>query len=133
MSFKDAETAVQAYFNTKWGNLTPIAWPDVDFTPPNGTWVRFQMDNNIGRQASMGSPGSNKYRRQGLITIQVFAKENTGAVDCRTKADVAVDAFMDNGLQGFTFFNANSRRVGNDGHGWYQWNVTVEYRYDITA
>lgn len=137
MSFKSAEAAVQGYFDDGWKTgslpLTPIAWPDRQFTPPNGTWVRFSMKNTIGQQASIGSPNSNYFRRQGIVTIQIFAKENGGALDCRTKADVAVSLFMANGLSGFTFSNVNASGIGADGHGWYQWNVTAEYQYDITA
>ncbi len=137
MSFKTAEAAVQGYFKEKWkvaGNpITPIAWPDVQFTKPSGTWVRFSMKNNDAFQASIGSVGSNYFRRVGIVTIQIFAKENGGAVDCRTKADLAANAFMDNDLSGFEFTNVNARDIGPDGHGWYQWNVTAEYRYDITA
>jgi len=51
MSFKDAEASVQGWFNTKWNGLTDIAWPDVDFTPPDETWVRFDMKNNLGTQS----------------------------------------------------------------------------------
>lgn len=130
MSFKTAEASVQGWFNTKWNSLTPIAWPDVDFTPPNGTWVRFDMKNNVGKQSSMGAPAANRFRRLGIVTIQVFQQEGAGGVDARTKADVAANAFLDNDLSGFEFFNVNARAIGNY-DGWYQWNVTAEYQYDI--
>lgn len=135
MSFKAAEASVQGFFDTNWkvGGVykTPIAWPDVQFEKPNGTWVRFSMKNNVGRQASIGSPTNNLYRRLGVITIQIFAKENGGAVDCRTKADEVVSIFLDNSLEGFVFSDINARDIGADGFGWYQWNVTIAYRYDI--
>jgi hypothetical protein len=67
------------------------------------------------------------------VTIQVFSKENTGGVECRTKAEAAAAIFMANDLSGFDFTNINARAIGNDGAGWYQWNVTAEYRYEITA
>lgn len=131
MSFETAEETVQSWFKDGWDGLTPIAWPDVKFTKPNNTWVRFSMVNTLGNQASTGSPGSNYFRRIGIVTIQVFAKENQGGIDCRDKAQAAVDLFMADNLDGFTFYNVNAREVGNDGAGWYQWNVTAEYRYDI--
>lgn len=131
MSFVTAENDVQGWFNTKWNGLTPIAWPDVDFNHPNQTWVRFNMKNNLGFQASAGSPDSNMYRRTGVVTIQVFQKENKGGTDARAKANAAANYFLDNDLSGYEFYNVNAREIGNDGHGWYQWNVTAEYRYDI--
>jgi hypothetical protein len=130
MGFKAAEAAVRAFFSAQWNSATPVAWPDVSFTPPNGTWVRFSMKNNIGHQASMGSPGSNLFRRRGIITIQVFQKEGQGSTDARTKAELAADIFIEQKLTGFTFSNVNARDIGADGAGWYQWNVTAEYKYD---
>lgn len=132
MSFEVAEAAVRAYFTQKWGNLTPIAWPDVHFTPSSTTWVRFSMKNNLGFQASIGSPGANLFRRRGIITIQVFQKAGKGSTDARSKADIAANAFLDNALPGFIFSNVNARDIGTDGAGWYQWNVTAEYQYDLT-
>jgi hypothetical protein len=132
MSFEAAEAAVRAYFTQQWANITPIAWPDLPFVPPHGTWVRFSMKNNIGAQESIGSPGSNLYRRRGVVAIQVFQKAGQASTEARKKSDVAVNAFMANQLPGFTFENVNARDIGPDGAGWYQWNVTAEYRYDIT-
>lgn len=135
MSFKNAEAAVRAYFNTKWAGATPIAWPDDHFNPPNNdTWVRFSMKNNVGFQASIGSPGNNKFRRQGIITIQIFQKAGQRSIDAREKADLAASIFISpNKLAGFTFRNVNARDIGPDGAKWYQWNVTAEYEYDIIA
>lgn len=133
MSFKTAEDSVQGWFDEKWDDLTPIAWPDVQFTPPNGTWVRFTMLNTAGFQASVGSPSSNYFRRIGIVNIQVFAKENQGGADARTKAQAAAAIFMANDLSGFEFTNVNARQIGNGGNGWFQWNVSAEYRYEITA
>ncbi|MAR56000.1 MAG: hypothetical protein CMM93_02350 [Rickettsiales bacterium] len=134
MSFKDAEAAVRAYFASKWNNTTPIAWPDFRFSTPAGTWVRFSMKNTMGYQASAGNPGNNAYRRKGIVTIQIFQPENKGSTDARAKADLAASAFIPpNRLAGFRFTNVNARDIGPDGNGWYQWNVTAEYEYDIAA
>lgn len=133
MNFSQAEAAVRAHFNTEWDGLTPIAWPDVRFVPPAGTWVRFTMKNTDGRQASIGNPGANRFRRTGLVSIQVFQPENKASKDARTKADVAADIFIANGLSGFLFKNVNAKDIGPDGSGWYQWNVTAEFQYDRTT
>lgn len=129
MNFKQAEAAIRSYFNTEWNGLTDIAWPDVNFIPPNGTWVRFSMKNNLGYQASIGAPGSNMFRREGMVYIQIFQKEGQGSTDARTKADVAADIFIANELSGVTFSNVNAKDIGPD-NGWYQWQVSAEFRYD---
>jgi hypothetical protein len=130
MKFKALEAAVRAHFNTQWNSLTSIAWPDVPFTPPNATWVRFTLKNNAGFQATIGAPGSNMLRRIGVVYIQVFQKEGQGSTDARSKADTAADIFIANGLSGVTFSNVNVRDIGPDGNGWYQVNVSAEYRHD---
>ena len=129
MNFSEAEAAVRAYFNTEWFNLTPIAWPDINFNPPNETWVRFSMKNNDGFQASIGSPGNNKFRRTGMVYIQVFQKEGQASTDARAKADAAADIFLANDLDGILFKNINSKQIGNS-DGWYQINVSAEFQYD---
>jgi hypothetical protein len=130
MNFKQAEAAVRGYFNTNWNGTTHIAWPDVDFIPPNETWVRFSMKNNVGFQASIGSPSNNLHRREGVVYIQIFQKEGQGSTDARSKADIAADIFMDNALDGVHFHNINARDIGADGSGWYQWTVSAEFQYD---
>lgn len=132
MKFKAAEAAVRAHFNTQWNSATQIAWPDIPFTPPNATWVRFSMKNNAGFQASIGAPGSNRFRRVGIVYIQVFQKEGQGSTDARTKADKAADIFIANGLSGVRFKNVNARDIG-PANGWYQWQVSAEFEYDHTA
>ena len=130
MNFGQAEAAVRKYFNAQWDKLTDIAWPDMDFDTPNETWVRFSMKNNDGFQASFGNPGNNRFRRKGMVYVQVFQKEGKGSTDARAKADVAADIFMADELSGVTFYNVNAKDIGPDGNGWYQWNVSAEFRYD---
>lgn len=134
MSFKAAEASVRAFFNTSWAAKTPISWPDVAFTPPNNSsWVRFAMKPDDAYQASIGSPGSNRFRRKGKVIIQVFQPQGMGSTDARDKADDAVDIFMANNLAGFIFKNVVAKDIGPDGAGWYQWNVYADYQYDVLA
>ena len=133
MNFSQAEAAIRAHFNTGWAGATSIAWPDVSFTPPADTWVRFAMKNNDSYQASIGSPSSNMFRRKGVVFIQVFQPEGIGSTDARAKADLAADIFISNGLSGFRFSKVNAKDIGADGAGYYQWNVTAEFEYDRTT
>ncbi len=130
MNFEQAEAAVRAYFNTNWNGLTPIAWPDLPFTPPIATWVRFSMKHNDGFQASMGNPSGNRFRRVGMVFIQVFQPKGQASTDARKKADTAADIFIDNNLSGIIFKNVNALDIGADGNGFYQWNVLAEFQYD---
>lgn len=132
MNILEAEAEIREYFNTAWNGSTQIAWPDVDFTIPNGqTWVRFNCQETDGAQVSIGNPGNNRFRHFGLVTIQIFQPLGQGSVDARTKAAAALGAFQ--GVQttnGVNFFDAFPRQVGNDGNGFYQINVISSFYYD---
>lgn len=130
-TFSQAEAAIRAYFNTEWNGLTQIAWPDLDFTPPDSeTWVRFVCVGNDGFQASMGDPTANRFRHFGIVTIQIFQPFGQGSIDARAKADEVLSIFQGVSLNGIYFFNANARQIGQDGFGYYQINVLISFRYD---
>jgi hypothetical protein len=132
MNFNEAEAEIRKFFDTAWAGLTDIAWPDQNFTIPlNETWVRFTCQENDGRQVSMGSPGNNRFRHFGIVTVQVFQPEGNNSIDARTKATAALAAFM--GAQtanGVNFFDVTARQIGNDENGFYQINVLSSFYYD---
>jgi hypothetical protein len=131
MNFNQAEASIRKYFNAQWAGLTPIAWPDTNFVPPSGeTWVRFNCQEINGEQSTMGSPGSNRFRHSGIITIQVFQPQGQNSRDARVKATAAIAAFMGVENEGILFFNVQGRQLGNDGQGYYQINVLASFRYD---
>lgn len=109
-----------------------IAWPDEEFAVPDGNnWVRFNYEENDGRQASMGSPGSNRFRQFGIVTIQVFQPQGQGSKGARTlSAAIATalkGAITTNSIH---FFNVFDRPIGNDTKGYYQRNVVASFYYD---
>lgn len=132
MNFNTAEAEIRAFFNTGWAGATQIAWPDVEFSiPESATWVRFNCQENDGRQVSMGDPGNNRFRHFGIVTIQVFQPLGNAGIDARTKANAALQIFM--GAQttnGVLFQECYARQIGNDGHGFYQVNVYAPFWYD---
>jgi len=129
MNFDQAEAEIRAHFNTQWNGLTEIAWPDVQFTKPDDTWVRFTAQENDGFQNTIGSPGSNAFRHTGIVTVQVFQPQGQASKDARDKAQKAIEAFQGMDVNGIHFFDVQARQVGND-RGWYQINVLASFRYD---
>lgn len=132
MNFLEAEAEIRDFFNTAWAGATQIAWPDVEFSIPNDqTWLRFNCQENDGEQVSVGSPGANRFRQYGFVTIQVFQPIGQASKDARTKASNALDIFKgaitDNGIH---FENVYGRQVGNEGNGFYQINVIASFYYD---
>ena len=133
MNFNEAEAEIRKFFNAAWdSDTTPVAWPDLKFTIPNNqNWVRFNCQENDGEQVSMGSPGANRFRHYGLVTIQVFQPQDRGSKDARQLATDALGVFM--GAQtanGIIFYDVAGRQIGNDGNGFYQINVVASFYYD---
>lgn len=138
MNLLSAEAEIRKFFSAAWitafaaPNTPLVAWPDTEFTiPETNTWIRFNCQENDGRQVSMGDPGNNRFRHYGIVTIQIFQRLGAGSVDARTKAAAAMGIFM--GAQtenGITFNEVSARQMGNDGHGFYQINVYAPFYYD---
>ena len=130
-TFSEAEAAIRGHFDTQWAGATEIAWPDIEFRPPReNTWVRFIVAENDGAQSSIGSPGSNRFRHFGIVTVQIFQPFGQASIDARDKADTVLSIFQGLNLNGIYFFNANARQIGLDSNGYYQINVLASFRYD---
>lgn len=132
MNFNEAEQDIRAHFSAAWSDLTPIAWPDLNFTIPDGTiWVRFNNAEFQGSQISMGSPTNNRFRQFGVVTLQIFQPQGQASSDARSKAVTAINAFKGvTTTNGVKFYDVYSRNIGNDGNGWFQINVISSYYYD---
>jgi hypothetical protein len=134
MNYETAIAAMRSYFDAEWNNATPVAYDDVPFTiPQNETWVRFNISHADGYQASIGSPASNRFRREGLIVAQVFQPQGQASKDARQKADLIVSAFLGVENSGIHYYDVQVREIGNDGAGYYQINVLIYFRYDHIA
>ena len=131
-NYVQAVTAMQSFFNTGWAGATPIRWgADDPSEPANGiNWVRFGIRHNDGLQSTMGSPGSNRFRHIGIITAQVFTPEGSYGVDARALASDMLELYQGKEDSGIYYYNVRADEVGNDGFGWYQINVVIEFRYD---
>lgn len=130
MNLETATATIRAYFAAQWAGLTTVAYDDVKFDIPNGaTWARLTIRHSYGYQASIGSPGANRFRSIGTVIVQVFAPEGNASKDARAKADAALEIFRGLSHQGIDFYDAYAREIGN-ADGWFQINVIAPFRYD---
>lgn len=142
MESKSTFETLASAFSAAWKNLksagppavyeakTPIAWPNVAFTPPSGPWVRFSVLDGEGVWRSIGSPGSNIAGYVGVVVIQVFVPLLSGESTAREYADAAAATFQGQTIGGIRFSLATfslSNSVAND---WYQMNVSIPFRRD---
>ncbi|MGH1376689.1 MAG: phage tail terminator-like protein [Alphaproteobacteria bacterium] len=125
----DYEQDIREFFENNW-NSTEIAWPDYHFNKPSSTWVSFTYKENAGYQASMGSPGTNRFRTLGMVTIQVFALSGDASIDAREKAGLLKDLFRSGVTSGnVNFYDVTQQTIGVK-NGWYQINVKAYFKHD---
>lgn len=133
MNFETAPPAIKAYFAQQWGNRTAVIYDDVNGEVPDASFVRLNIRHVDGFQASMGSPGSNRFRRFGNLTAQVFVKQGDANREAAGHAQLISQIFRNLELNGITFYNTHIREVGPDGRGFNQINVNSSFRYDEIA
>lgn len=144
MNSKSTFEALAGAFSTGWKTLksagppavyeakTPIAWPNVNFTPPSGAWVRFNVLDGEGAWRSIGSPGSNIAGYVGVVMIQVFVPLLSGESTARDLADSAAAIFQGQVIGGIRFSPATVQILNNSlADGWHQINVSIPFRRDV--
>lgn len=131
---EDAVTAIERRFNTGWTTTKKRFWTsNVPFEIPDAPYVALQVEEFSSQQASFGS-GVQLHRYAGNIILQILVKERTGSKLANQYASQLSDLFrsaqfsyLDSGL--ITCFTPVARTIGVQ-DGWFQVNVSVEYRRD---
>lgn len=144
MNSKSTFEALAGAFSTGWRTLksagppavyeakTPIAWPNVNFTPPSGAWVRFNVLDGEGSWRSIGSPGSNIAGYVGVVVIQIFVPLLSGESTARDYADSAAEIFQGQVISGIRFSPATVQILNTSlADGWHQINVSIPFRRDV--
>ncbi|PLU99924.1 electron transfer flavoprotein subunit beta [Pseudomonas plecoglossicida] len=69
-------------------------------------------------------------RRTGIIMVQLFVPSNKGTLAITKAADTLVQhfEFYSDPTWPFECYAASANTIGDDGHGWYQVNVSIPYR-----
>ena len=124
-------------FSAQWVDGSPsaartvIAWGNVNFTPPEAAWVRFNVVHfPDGEIASFGSPGSNLRRIDGTVMVEVFSPVNVGEGAADILCDAAAAVYRDvRTQQGLRFGEPSTTNVGPQG-GWYKKDVLVPFVRD---
>ena len=144
MNSKSTFDTLAGAFSTGWKTLksagppavyeakTPIAWPNVNFTPPSGAWVRFNVLDGEGSWRSIGSPGSNLAGYVGVVVIQIFVPLLSGESTARDYADAAAAIFQGQVISDIRFSPASAQILNTSlADGWHQINVSIPFRRDV--
>jgi len=144
-SQKVARNEVMALFKAAWdANLTsapiPILWDGINpLEPPQPAstaaaearpWVRIEMRHNVGGQAGFGD-GVRRYRRVGIITVEVFTPMGTGFDALHDElVQIVKDAFEGKTTPSdVEFRDVSPKEVGPTGP-WFQSDVNIAFEYD---
>lgn len=129
MSYQATHNAIRTRFAAQW-TTTPIAYPNVEFTPPAGDtgWVRLTIEDADAFQVSMGAP-TNFYRHPGLIIVSVFVPLNRGDKQALEYADSIAAIFRSWQTTGIRACAPTVKRIGPDDK-WYHVNVVVPFERD---
>ncbi len=137
----EARDEILLHFTTKWDAGTPpiplLLYDDkARDLPTDDPYARITIKHNLFPQVTIGAPvsqGGNgvRFRRFGLVTVQVFTISGGGLTNSDILVDLALDAFEGEktGLDRIEFRNARVNEIGQDGP-WFQTNIIAEFVYD---
>jgi len=117
--------AVEAYFKTGMAAY-PIAWPNVTFTAPNGSWVAYNMHLSNTEDGEIGDDGLTV--RRGVLKIQVFTLPNIGTRTGLGIAGTVEGLFTRKNISGVEFENPYTTDNGiTPDKVWQQHTVTCPF------
>jgi len=137
----EARDEILLHFTTAWNLVTPpvpvLLYDDKHRDlPADAPYARITLKHNIFRQATVGGKISQggagqRFRRFGIVTVQVFSISGDGLTSADTLVQLALDAFEgeNTGSDKIEFRNARVNEIGQDGP-WFQTNIIAEFDYD---
>jgi hypothetical protein len=112
----------------------PVLYPDTKSLPPTtgAGWARISVQHGSGGQATLSNEsGRKRYRRTGIVFVQIFTDRGDGMVLADELATITKNAFegVATNPGRVTFYRVRVREVGPDGQ-WFQTNVLADFDYD---
>lgn len=129
MTRAELKDTILPYFITEWNAHTPVAYDNVEFTPPtNAPWVRFSIINNDTNRISIGPTTHRKYERYGYIFFQVFILGDAGTYVGDQLCEKLINIFEGKKLNSILFDTGTYTETGKDDI-WYQYNGSIEWEF----
>jgi len=129
--------AIYLQFETAWNAQTPpvpiLLYDDKEFDLPDGDipWAFIMVRHVTGTQETLGEIGGRRFRRKGIVTVQVRTPTGLGLSTNDIFSKIALDAFegIETAPDQVIFRRARLQEVGNDG-AWFLTNVMADFEYD---
>lgn len=132
MTENEARAILYQEFLDNWNPLIPHTFDNEGFNADGiPEWVRLTVRHTPGGQHTLGALGHRRFRRRGLVIVQVFVPVDRGLLRCDELAAAARDIFEGKTLSGVMLHDGNYREVGPDRQ-WFQGNITVDFSFDET-
>lgn len=133
-TYAQARSEMFALLKAAWDPTTfKMVWPDKPDAKPSGRtpWARTTLRHNLGGQATLANhAGVSRFRREGILTVQIFTPSGEGLSRAYDLAKIIADALEGASTsRGVWFRNTRLNEVGPDGD-WFQLNVTTDFIYD---
>lgn len=139
-TYEEARDEILAHFTTAWNaQASPplLLYDDKPRDlPKDAVYARVTVQHNVSSQVTLGGKpslggGGRRFRRNGIVTVQIFTPFGDGLTTADPLVDLAVDAFEgeDTGSDRIEFHEVRANEVGHDGV-WHQTNVLAEFEYD---
>lgn len=133
-NFEDATNEIIKFFDDAWGSDRKALYPNVTEEIPTGQeeWARLNIQFTSGRQVTMGGIGCRRFRRLGIVFVQVFSpKLGEGLSDINALAKIVSDAFEGKATANGVWFRNVSPPLEAAGDGdFYQANISVDFEFD---
>ncbi len=133
MGWATTQIAIEAKFNG-W-TATRIKWANKAFSEPNVPWIAVFVLEGEGQVATLGTP--HQRRHAGVVSCQIFDKENQGENTIDSLADQIEARFINAGSQivmsptETITFDQPSLTAGQTVNGWRQKNLQIPFYRDI--
>lgn len=129
----DARETIYQTFATDWASTSAYTFANEAFSPPVGQpWVRLTVQLQTGNQETLGDVGHRRFRREGLITMQVFVPLDTGLRAQDALVQQARNIFEGRTLTGPVWcIDADTYEIGPS-DGWHQFNIDVAFAFEET-
>jgi len=132
-----ARDAIGTKLKTAWDAQTPpvplMLYDDVKGDVPKDgiSWARVQVRHNESNQVTLGEVAGRRFRRFGIVLVQIFTPFGDGLDAADAFAKVANDAFEgeETSPDEVIFRNVRVNEIGQSGD-WFQTDVLADFEWD---
>lgn len=134
-TYEQAVDDILTFFKDAWDATGYTAiYPNIGGDAPTtvAPWARVTLQHILpqGQASLSGALGTQRYERNGILTVQIFTPLGEGLAELYQLSKIVTDAFDGKATPLHVWFrNARVSEVGPSGH-WYQVNVLVDFTYD---